>query len=321
VNIGFATRYGALCFNDEGETAGAIVMMLKGANSSEVIKNVKDRIAQIQKTLPEGVIIEPFLDRTKMVNNAIGTVEKNLVEGALIVIFILVIFLGNVRAGLLVASVIPLAMLFAIIMMNLFGVSGNLMSLGALDFGLIVDGAVIIVEAVMHQLSHSKLFANQNKISQAEMDKQVGFSAGKMMNSAVFGQVIILIVYLPILSLSGIEGKMFTPMAQTVAFALVGAFILSLTFPFTNHDHSKSRHHWRRHHGQRHCTSMCCGGNSRGDGGHFRSGSGQRHCHSVGQLRPLVEKRKNHGSRQGGSTLQNSRQYSVRRLDERRFGH
>ena len=230
VNIGFATRYGALCYNDEGEAAGAIVMMLKGANSSEVIKNVKERIAQIQKTLPDGVVIEPFLDRTKMVNNAIGTVEKNLVEGALIVIFILVIFLGNVRAGLLVASVIPLAMLFAIIMMNLFGVSGNLMSLGALDFGLIVDGAVIIVEAVMHQLSHSKLFANQNKISQAEMDKQVGFSAGKMMNSAVFGQVIILIVYLPILSLSGIEGKMFTPMAQTVAFALVGAFILSLTY-------------------------------------------------------------------------------------------
>lgn len=230
VNIGFATRYGALCFNDEGEAAGAIVMMLKGANSSEVIKNVKERIAQIQKTLPEGVVIEPFLDRTKMVNNAIGTVEKNLVEGALIVIFILVIFLGNVRAGLLVASVIPLAMLFAIIMMNLFGVSGNLMSLGALDFGLIVDGAVIIVEAVMHQLSHSKLFASKDNISQAEMDKQVGFSAGKMMNSAVFGQVIILIVYLPILSLSGIEGKMFTPMAQTVAFALVGAFILSLTY-------------------------------------------------------------------------------------------
>ena len=230
VNIGFATRYGALCYNDEGEAAGAIVMMLKGANSSEVIKNVKERIALIQKTLPEGVVIEPFLDRTKMVNNAIGTVKKNLIEGALIVIFILVVFLGNVRAGLLVASVIPLAMLFAIIMMNLFGVSGNLMSLGALDFGLIVDGAVIIVEAVMHQLSQSKIFASQNKISQTEMDKQVGFSAGRMMNSAVFGQVIILIVYLPILSLSGIEGKMFAPMAQTVVFALVGAFILSLTY-------------------------------------------------------------------------------------------
>ncbi len=145
-----------MCYNDKGEVAGAVVMMLKGANSSEVIKNVKERIAQIQKTLPEGVMIEPFLDRTKMVNNAIGTVEKNLLEGALIVVFVLVLFLGNFRAGLLVASVIPLAMLFAVIMMNLFGVSGNLMSLGALDFGLIVDGAVIIVEAVMHQLTHSK---------------------------------------------------------------------------------------------------------------------------------------------------------------------
>ena len=230
VNIGYATRYGALCYNDKGETSGAVVMMLKGANSSEVIENVKEKIAEIQKTLPKGVIIEPFLDRTKMVNNAIGTVEKNLVEGALIVVFILVLFLGNFRAGLLVASVIPLAMLFAIIMMNTFGVSGNLMSLGALDFGLIVDGAVIIVEAVMHQLSHGKRFASINRISQQQMDEEVGTSAGKMMNSAIFGQVIILIVYLPILSLNGIEGKMFKPMAQTVAFALIGAFILSLTY-------------------------------------------------------------------------------------------
>jgi cobalt-zinc-cadmium resistance protein CzcA len=139
VKIGYATRYGAMCYNDEGEVSGAVVMMLKGANSSDVIKNVKERIEQIQKSLPEGVEIEPFLDRTKMVNNAIGTVEKNLLEGALIVVFVLVLFLGNFRAGLLVASVIPLAMLFAIIMMNVFGVSGNLMSLGALDFGLIVD--------------------------------------------------------------------------------------------------------------------------------------------------------------------------------------
>lgn len=230
VEIGHATRYGALCYNDEGEVAGAIVMMLKGANSSEVIKNVKKRIELIQSTLPEGVVIEPFLDRTKMVNNAIGTVEKNLLEGALIVIFILVLFLGNLRAGLLVASVIPLAMLFAIIMMNLFGVSGNLMSLGALDFGLIVDGAVIIVEAVMHQFSHNASFLKVERLTQEQMDKEVGYSAGKMMNSAVFGQIIILIVYLPILTLSGIEGKMFTPMAQTVAFALVGAFILSLTY-------------------------------------------------------------------------------------------
>jgi cobalt-zinc-cadmium resistance protein CzcA len=230
VKIGYATRYGAMCYNDEGEVAGAVVMMLKGANSSEVIKNVKERIAQIQKTMPEGVEIEPFLDRTKMVNNAIGTVERNLLEGALIVVFVLVLFLGNLRAGLLVASVIPLSMLFAIIMMNLFGVSGNLMSLGALDFGLIVDGAVIIVEAVMHTLSHSKHFTLTDKIGQKEMDQEVNSSASKMMNSAVFGQIIILVVYLPIFTLQGIEGKMFKPMAQTVAFALLGAFILSLTY-------------------------------------------------------------------------------------------
>ncbi len=142
-----------------GEVSGAVVMMLKGANSNEVIRNVKEKVAAIQQTLPEGVVIEPFIDRTKMVNNAIRTVEKNLMEGALIVVFILVLFLGNARAGLLVASVIPLSMLFAIILMNLFGVSGNLMSLGALDFGLIVDGAVIIVEAVMHYMSvhHEKV--------------------------------------------------------------------------------------------------------------------------------------------------------------------
>jgi len=230
VKIGYATRYGAMCYNDEGEVSGAIVMMLKGANSSDVIKNVKARIAQIQKTLPEGVVIEPFLDRTKMVNNAIGTVEQNLLEGALIVIFVLVLFLGNFRAGLLVASVIPLAMLFAVCLMNAFGVSGNLMSLGALDFGLIVDGAVIIVEAVMHQLAHSKKFSTIQSLSQKDMDEEVKYSAGKMMNSAVFGQFIILIVYLPIFTLQGIEGKMFKPMAQTVAFALLGAFVLSLTY-------------------------------------------------------------------------------------------
>lgn len=230
VSIGYATRYGAVCFNDQGEVAGAVVMMLKGENSNRVIKQVKEKITQIEKTLPEGVQIEAFLDRTKMVNNAIGTVEKNLLEGALIVVFILVLFLGNLRAGLLVASVIPLSMLFAIILMNLFGVSGNLMSLGALDFGLIIDGAVIIVESVMHRLHHNKHFAGLTRISQQSMNEEVVQSAGKMMNAAVFGQIIILIVYLPILSLEGIEGKMFKPMAQTVAFAILGAFLLSLTY-------------------------------------------------------------------------------------------
>jgi cobalt-zinc-cadmium resistance protein CzcA len=202
---------------------------MKGSNSNEVIKLVKSRIEEIQKTLPEGVKIDAFLDRTKMVNNAIGTVSKNLLEGALIVIFVLVLFLGNFRAGLLVASVIPLAMLFAIIMMNIFGVSGNLMSLGALDFGLIVDGAVIIVEAILHRFKHLTKFQDK-KISQEFMDREVYTSSSTMMNSAVFGQIIILIVYLPILTLQGIEGKMFKPMAQTVIFALLGAFILSLTY-------------------------------------------------------------------------------------------
>ena len=229
VQFGKAIRYGAMTYNGEGEVAGAVVMMMKGANSNDVIAKVKTRIEEIQKTLPEGVKIDPFLDRTKMVNNAIGTVEKNLAEGALIVVFVLVLFLGNFRAGFLVASVIPLAMLFAIIMMNLFGVSGNLMSLGALDFGLIVDGAVIIVEAVLHRLQHLKLYQGKT-ITQKTMDDEVYTSASKMMNSAVFGQIIILIVYLPILTLEGIEGKMFKPMAQTVIFALLGAFLLSLTY-------------------------------------------------------------------------------------------
>jgi heavy metal efflux system protein len=227
VREGTATRYGAMCYNDKGEVSGAVVMMLKGENSSKVIENIKLKIAEIQNTLPEGVMIEPFLDRTKMVNNAISTVEKNLLEGALIVLLVLILFLGHIRAGLLVASVIPLAMLFAVIMMNLFGVSGNLMSLGALDFGLIIDGAVIIVEAVLHQLHSKKLVS---RLSNSERESFVEKSSSRMMNAAVFGQLIILIVYLPILSLEGVEGKMFKPMAQTVAFAILGAFILSLTY-------------------------------------------------------------------------------------------
>lgn len=230
VRLGSAIRYGALTMGGQGEVTGGIVMMLKGGNSSEVIKSVKQRIAEIQQTLPEGLEIESFLDRTKMVNNAIGTVEHNLLEGALIVVLVLVLFLGNLRAGLIVASVIPLSMLFAIAMMNTFGVSGNLMSLGALDFGLIVDGAVIIVEAILHHMHFSRKYIGVDRVSQEEMNQEVTSSASRMMNAAVFGQIIILIVYLPILSLTGIEGKMFKPMAQTVAFAILGAFILSLTY-------------------------------------------------------------------------------------------
>ncbi|MEO6347368.1 MAG: efflux RND transporter permease subunit, partial [Aquaticitalea sp.] len=227
VQTGNAIRYGAATRNGEGEVVSAIVMMLKGANSAKVIEDVKDRMETISKTLPEGVIIEPFLDRTKLVDNAIGTVTTNLVEGALIVIFILLLLLGNWRAGLITASVIPLALLFAFSMMHLFGVSANLMSLGAIDFGLIVDGAVIIVEATLFHLSALNL---KRKLTQEEMDEEVYQSASKIRNSAAFGEIIILIVYLPILALVGTEGKMFGPMAQTVSFAILGAFILSLTY-------------------------------------------------------------------------------------------
>lgn len=227
VKLGHAIRYGAMTQNGKSETVGAVVMMLKGANSSQVIANVKERIAQIEKTLPEGITIEPFLDRSKLVNHAIRTVTTNLAEGALIVILVLVLLLGNLRAGLVVASVIPLSMLFAISMMNLFGVSGNLMSLGAIDFGLIVDGAVIIVEATLLHITTSGF---SERLLQHQMDEEVSTSAKKMMNAAASGQIIILIVYLPILSLLGIEGKMFRPMAQTVIFAIMGAFILSVTY-------------------------------------------------------------------------------------------
>ena len=227
VQYGHAVRYGAMTRNNEGEVVGAVVMMLKGENSNEVIANVKNRMEQIKKTLPEGLEIEAYLDRTKLVDRAIGTVATNLIEGALIVIFVLILFLGNFRAGLVVASVIPLSMLFAVAMMNLFGVSGNLMSLGAIDFGLIVDGAVIIVEATLHHIVGKKYL---HKLSQDEMDREVFESASKIRNSAAFGEIIILIVYLPILALVGVEGKMFKPMAQTVAFSILGAFILSLTY-------------------------------------------------------------------------------------------
>ncbi|MCE1198628.1 MAG: CusA/CzcA family heavy metal efflux RND transporter [Marinilabiliales bacterium] len=229
VQYGHATRYGAFVV-DTTEAVGGVVMMLKGANAHQVIDRVTERIATIQKSLPNGVHIEPFLNRSDLVGRAIRTVSGNLMEGALIVIFILVLLLGNFRAGLLVASVIPLSMLFAISMMNLFGVSGNLMSLGAIDFGLIVDGAVIIVEGVVHSMAKVSLRQGEQALSQDQMDRTVFESAKRMMSSATFGQIIILIVYLPVLALTGIEGKMFRPMAQVVMFALAGATILSLTY-------------------------------------------------------------------------------------------
>jgi cobalt-zinc-cadmium resistance protein CzcA len=230
VQFGSATRYGAVTRNGEGEVVAGVTLMLKGENFNKVIANVKERMKQIQKSLPEGVVIEPFIDRTELVDRAIGTVKRNLVEGALIVVFILVLLLGNFRAGMLVASVIPLSMLFAFGLMRTFGVSGNLMSLGAIDFGLIVDGAVIIVEAIVHRITGSGLLAGTPVLSRQQMDEEVYTAASKIRNSAAFGEIIILIVYLPLFSLVGIEGKMFRPMAQTVVFAILGAFILSLTY-------------------------------------------------------------------------------------------
>ncbi len=227
VHLGSAVRYGALTYNGEVDAVGGVVMMLKGSNSAEVVNRVKDKMTTIQKSLPKDVVIEPYLDRTDLVGRAISTVQTNLIEGALIVIFVLVLFLGNFRAGLIVASAIPLSMLFALAMMNLFGVSANLMSLGAIDFGLIVDGAVIIVEATLHHLSMRKI---ARRLTQTEMDDEVFVSASKIRSSAAFGEIIILIVYIPILTLVGIEGKMFGPMAQTVGFAIFGALILSLTY-------------------------------------------------------------------------------------------
>ncbi|AWG25100.1 efflux RND transporter permease subunit [Flavobacterium kingsejongi] len=226
VQIGSSIRYGAVTKDGKGEEVSGMVMMLKGENSGEVVARVKEKMEQIKKSLPKGVSIAPFMDRTKLVDKAIGTIRTNLIEGALIVIFILVLLLGNWRAGLVVASVIPLALLFAIAMMKLFGVSGNLMSLGAIDFGLIVDGAVIIVEAIVHRLQ----VRSKGQLTAAQMDAEVYEASSKIRSSAAFGEIIILIVYLPILALVGIEGKMFGPMAQTVCFALLGAFILSLTY-------------------------------------------------------------------------------------------
>lgn len=230
VQYGSATRYGAVTRNGEGEVVAGITLMLKGENFQQVIKNVKERMSQIQKSLPEGVIIEPYIDRTQLVDRVTHTITTNLIEGGLIVIFILVLFLGNYRAGFVVASVIPLSMLFAFGMMRLFGVSGNLMSLGAIDFGLIVDGAVIIVEAVCHHISVTKDRYQGRELTQLEMDDEVYESASKIRNSAAFGEIIIMIVYIPLFTLVGIEGKMFKPMAMTVFFAILGAFILSLTY-------------------------------------------------------------------------------------------
>lgn len=244
VQEGHATRFGAVTRNGEGEVVAGIAIMLKGENFQQVIKNVKERINQIQKSLPEGVVIEPFINRTNLVERVEGTIAHNLIAGGLIVIFVLVLFLGNWRAGLVVASVIPLSMLFAFALMKAFGVDGNLMSLGAIDFGMIVDSAVIIVEAVVTHINRGDFsqpgvraayiarhtVGGGFALTQAEMDAEVHYSASRIRQSAAFGEIIIMIVYIPLMTLVGIEGKMFRPMAFTVFFAILGAFILSLTY-------------------------------------------------------------------------------------------
>jgi len=222
-------RYGAVTQDGKGEVVAGIVMMLKGANSREVANTVHKKIEEIKTTLPKGVTVDEFYNREDLVDRAIATVEKNLIEGAIIVIFVLVLLLGNLRAGFIVASVIPLSMLFALIMMKLFGVSGNLMSLGAIDFGLIVDGAVIIVESVIVAISHA-IHKHKRALHKDEMQDTIFKSTTGIIKSAIFGILIIIVVYLPIFALGGIEGKMFKPMAFTVGFALVGALLLSLTY-------------------------------------------------------------------------------------------
>ena len=232
VGFGSATRFGAITGNGEGEKVLGQIMMLKDGNSKQIIDAVKDRVEAIQSSLPEGVYINGFLERSELINKTTFTVAENLILGSLIVIFVVVILLGNLRSGLVVASVIPLSLLFAISLMNIFGVDANLMSLGAIDFGIIIDGAVIIVEYIAYKIIKER--EHLNAISKSDKQEKVDAitlkSASKMMNSAIFGQIIILIVFIPILSLSGVEGKMFKPMALTFSFALIGAMIFCLTY-------------------------------------------------------------------------------------------
>ncbi|MCL4481447.1 MAG: CusA/CzcA family heavy metal efflux RND transporter, partial [Bacteroidetes bacterium] len=228
VHFGSQVRYGA--FTQEGhEAVGGMILMLKGENSNEVIQNVKNRIDEVQKTLPKGLEIAPFLDRSALIERTTSTVSRNLMEGALIVIFVLVILLGSLRGGLVTASVIPLSLLFAFILMKVFDVWANLMSLGAIDFGIIVDGAVIIVEGTVHEIE-KRIKAGKNKFDKIQMNELTYHASSTMMNSAFFGQLIILIVFAPILFLTGVEGKMFRPMAFTFGFAVIGAILLCLTY-------------------------------------------------------------------------------------------
>jgi cobalt-zinc-cadmium resistance protein CzcA len=229
LKFGHAKRFGAMTKNGEGEAVGGIVLMLKGADSEKTIKEVKVRIEKINKTLPAGLKAVPFIDRTKLIDKSIKTVRNNLIEGGLIVVFVLVLLMGSIKAGLIVASVIPITMIITFGLMQLFGISANLMSLGAIDFGLLVDCSVIVVESVLYNIHSNKKY-HVDKIEKSVFNDLVYKSSTKVLSAALFGGIIILIVYLPILSLGGIEGKMFKPMAMTVSLALVIAILLSLTY-------------------------------------------------------------------------------------------
>ena len=228
VRFGSAKRFGAMTKDGEGECVGGIAMMLKGANANVVTKELEARVERVQKMLPEGVRVEPYLNRSELVDRNISTVIRNLIEGALIVFIVLIIFLANVRAVLIVASLIPLAMLFAFILMRVFGVSANLMSLGAIDFGIVVDGSIVILEGILAHIYSRRLMGRT--LSAEEMDREVEAGAGHVARSATFAVLIILIVFFPLLTLTGIEGKYFTPMAKTLVFCIIGALILSLTY-------------------------------------------------------------------------------------------
>ncbi|MBP9507966.1 MAG: CusA/CzcA family heavy metal efflux RND transporter, partial [Bacteroides sp.] len=228
VGFGSPKRFGAMTKDGKGECVGGIAMMLKGANANAVTAELEKRVERTQKLLPEGVSIEPYLNRSELVSRNISTVVYNLIEGAIIVFIVLILFLGNLRAGLIVASVIPLAMLFAFILMRIFGVSANLMSLGAIDFGIVVDGSIVIVEGILAHIYSKNL--RGRTLTQEQMNAEVARGASGVVRSATFAVIIILIVFFPILTLTGIEGKYFTPMAQTLVFCIVGALILSLTY-------------------------------------------------------------------------------------------
>jgi len=232
VRFGHANRYGAITANGEGEKVMGQIMMLKDANSKQVINAVKERVAEVQKSLPEGIYINPIIERSELISKTSFTIAENLILGCLIVIFIVVILLGNIRSALVIASIIPLSLLFTVSMMYLLGIDANLMSLGALDFGIIIDGAVIIVEFIALKVTvrRPEFESSKGKPRQLLLDRISYEGASKMINSAIFGQIIILIVLIPILTLSGVEGKMFRPMALSFSFAIIGAMILGLTW-------------------------------------------------------------------------------------------